>query len=359
MLNTLAPTGVPHNGPAGKGLHLQPSWSSRRYGQPAHLFCLRDTERRHLVVVDDHFKAGIKAAMQLLNKHYLTDEAIMQQADIDAYVSSIMATSPLATPASAREAINLQAWILHMMNPAEGWANLRRADYPVLADGKAVYVGDTIDQAFEAGNYTLKTVATTTMGKETSRTMSLTVKPIDGDPIVDDDAQARIQAPGDAVTMNGSNLTNIKKVRINDRLIDVETVSNTSIQFTMPADMPDGQYRLSLLDEVGQSFGGGLVTVFSDALITKGDFMGQSAGPGSILRLYVKRTDTEYAKGCAAVGWADIVNGGTDPNRGDVDITFEDTKVEFKLTKKSMELLNNGNLQVVGHGFDLTKITIE
>ena len=83
---------------------------------------------------DDHFKAGIKAAMQLLNKHYLTDEAIMQQADIDAYVSSIMATSPLATPASAREAINLQAWILHMMNPAEGWANLRRADYPVLAD---------------------------------------------------------------------------------------------------------------------------------------------------------------------------------------------------------------------------------
>lgn len=83
---------------------------------------------------DDHFKAGIKASMQLLNKHYLTDEAIMQQADIDAYVSSIMATSPLATPASAREAINLQAWILHMMNPAEGWANLRRSDYPVLAD---------------------------------------------------------------------------------------------------------------------------------------------------------------------------------------------------------------------------------
>lgn len=83
---------------------------------------------------DDHFKSGIKAAMQLLNKHYLTDEAIMQQADIDAYVTSIMATSPLATPASAREAINLQAWILHMMNPAEGWANLRRADYPVLAD---------------------------------------------------------------------------------------------------------------------------------------------------------------------------------------------------------------------------------
>jgi hypothetical protein len=85
----------------------------------------------------------------------------------------------------------------------------------------------------------------------------------------------------------------------------------------------------------------------------------ESAGPNSVLRLYVKRTDAEYAKGCAAVGWADIVNGGSDPNRGDVDITFEDTEIEFKLTTKSMELLNGGNLQVVGHGFDLLKITIE
>jgi len=82
----------------------------------------------------DHFKAGIKAAIQLLNKHYLTDEAIIAQADIDAYVAKIMATNPLATSDAARESINLQAWILHMMNPAEGWANLRRSDYPVLAD---------------------------------------------------------------------------------------------------------------------------------------------------------------------------------------------------------------------------------
>ena len=83
---------------------------------------------------DEHFRSGIKAAMLLLNKHYLTDNTILQQADIDTYITNIMATNPLATPASAREAINLQAWILHMTNPAEGWANLRRADYPVLTD---------------------------------------------------------------------------------------------------------------------------------------------------------------------------------------------------------------------------------
>ena len=30
--------------------------------------------------------------------------------------------------------INTQAWILHMMNPSEGWANLRRSDYPAILD---------------------------------------------------------------------------------------------------------------------------------------------------------------------------------------------------------------------------------
>ena len=35
---------------------------------------------------------------------------------------------------NAKEAINTQAWILHMMNPSEAWANLRRSDYPVLQD---------------------------------------------------------------------------------------------------------------------------------------------------------------------------------------------------------------------------------
>lgn len=83
---------------------------------------------------NDLFKTGIKAAIQLLNKHYLTDDALIAQADIDAYADNILAGDPLATKEGAREAINLQAWILHMMNPAEGWANLRRADYPVLAN---------------------------------------------------------------------------------------------------------------------------------------------------------------------------------------------------------------------------------
>jgi hypothetical protein len=59
------------------------------------------------------------------------------------------------------------------------------------------------------------------------------------------------------------------------------------------------------------------------------------------------------------VDWADIIKGGKDDARGDVTINPEDTVIEFKLTEKSMELLSSGKLGVVGHGFDLLKITIQ
>ena len=82
------------------------------------------------------------------------------------------------------------------------------------------------------------------------------------------------------------------------------------------------------------------------------------AAPGVTLRLYISRTDSEYAKGCAAVNWADIVYGYSGDDRADVEFTFEDTYVDFVLTQKSMELLEQNNFEVVGHGFDLLKITV-
>ncbi len=74
-----------------------------------------------------HYEAGIRASMQMLNSYYdivtkITDE------EIDEYI----AANPLGD--NPREAINTQAWILHLTNPSEGWANLRRSDYPALAD---------------------------------------------------------------------------------------------------------------------------------------------------------------------------------------------------------------------------------
>lgn len=96
--------------------------------------------------VAEHYKAGVKASMQLLNKYYLADERLIGEAEMDAF----LAANPLG--ANAKESINTQAWILHLTNPAEGWANLRRADYPVLEDRKKI-----TDTGFPDGDKNMST----------------------------------------------------------------------------------------------------------------------------------------------------------------------------------------------------------
>ncbi len=77
--------------------------------------------------VKSHYEAGIRASMQMLNSRYDIVSKIS-----DAEINEYIAENPLGD--NPREAINLQAWILHLTNPNEGWANLRRSDYPALAD---------------------------------------------------------------------------------------------------------------------------------------------------------------------------------------------------------------------------------
>ena len=81
--------------------------------------------------VDEHFKEGVRAAIEWMNEHYLQDKDDISEADIETYIDGQIAAGVLN---NAKEAINTQAWILHMMNPSEAWANLRRSDYPVIAD---------------------------------------------------------------------------------------------------------------------------------------------------------------------------------------------------------------------------------
>ena len=86
----------------------------------------------------DHFNAGIKASMKWLNTHYLQAADRISDDEINTFVASQAA----AFNKNAKEAINTQAWILHMMNPNEAYANLRRSDYPVLADRTKLPVRD-------------------------------------------------------------------------------------------------------------------------------------------------------------------------------------------------------------------------
>lgn len=81
--------------------------------------------------VEDHFRAGVKASIRWMNDHYLQAADKVSDAETETFIDALVANE---LAANAKEAINTQAWILHMMNPSEAWANLRRSDYPTLQD---------------------------------------------------------------------------------------------------------------------------------------------------------------------------------------------------------------------------------
>ena len=76
---------------------------------------------------EEHYHNGIRTAMNILNSYYGTT---ISDIEIENYILN----HPLTN--NPRECINYEAWILHLTNPAEGWANLRRSDYPAIADRK-------------------------------------------------------------------------------------------------------------------------------------------------------------------------------------------------------------------------------
>lgn len=89
--------------------------------------------------VKDHYEAGVRASMKMLNSYY----DIKQISDDE--ISTYIANNPVGTTKEQqKERINTEAWILHTMNPAEAWANMRRSDYPFLQDRNKYEVTDFI-----------------------------------------------------------------------------------------------------------------------------------------------------------------------------------------------------------------------
>lgn len=77
--------------------------------------------------VDELYKQGVRAAMDLLTNHYGC--AAVSDEEFDTYISN---NGIGYTDEQRKAAINTQAWILHFTNPAECWANVRRSGYPRL-----------------------------------------------------------------------------------------------------------------------------------------------------------------------------------------------------------------------------------
>ncbi|PTN05028.1 SusD/RagB family nutrient-binding outer membrane lipoprotein [Mangrovibacterium marinum] len=77
--------------------------------------------------VNDLYIQGVRASMDFLTDNY-NCEAISDD-EFNAFIPNI---SIGYTDEQRKKAINTQAWILHLTNPAECWANVRRSGYPAL-----------------------------------------------------------------------------------------------------------------------------------------------------------------------------------------------------------------------------------
>lgn len=151
------------------------------------------------------------------------------------------------------------------------------ADYTTVTwfiDGEEIQTGKGIDLALKAGTYHLKVTATTSIGKSTYREGLIQVNPLADDPWATEIGFERIITTGAKAQLYGNNLDKVNSIVIGGKtatdIAYTENGENSYIEYTVPEGLADGTYRIILVDNGGNEYGGNKVTVTSDALITAG-----------------------------------------------------------------------------------------
>ncbi len=151
------------------------------------------------------------------------------------------------------------------------------ADYTTVTwfiDGEEIQKGKEIDLALKAGTYHLKVTATTSIGKSTYREGLIQVNPLADDPWATEIGFERIITTGAKAQLYGNNLDKVNSIVIGGKtatdIAYTENGENSYIEYTVPEGLADGTYRIILVDNGGNEYGGNKVTVTSDALITAG-----------------------------------------------------------------------------------------
>lgn len=151
------------------------------------------------------------------------------------------------------------------------------ADYTTVTwfiDGEEIQTGKEIDLALKAGTYHLKVTATTSIGKSTYREGLIQVNPLAADPWATEISFERIITTGAKAQLYGNNLDKVNSIVIGGKtaadIAYTENGENSYIEYTVPEGLADGTYRIILVDNGGNEYGGNKVTVTSDALITAG-----------------------------------------------------------------------------------------
>ena len=151
------------------------------------------------------------------------------------------------------------------------------ADYTTVTwfiDEEEIQTGKEIDLALKAGTYHLKVTATTSIGKSTYREGLIQVNPLADDPWATEISFERIITTGAKAQLYGNNLDKVNSIVIGGKtaadIAYTENGENSYIEYTVPEGLADGTYRIILVDNGGNEYGGNKVTVTSDALITAG-----------------------------------------------------------------------------------------
>lgn len=151
------------------------------------------------------------------------------------------------------------------------------ADYTTVTwfiDGEEIQTGKGIDLALKAGTYHLKVTATTSIGKSTYREGLIQVNPLADDPWATEIGFERIITTGAKAQLYGNNLDKVNSIVIGGKtatdIAYTENGENSYIEYTVPEGLADGTYRIILVDNGGNEYGGNKVTATSDALITAG-----------------------------------------------------------------------------------------
>jgi hypothetical protein len=154
-----------------------------------------------------------------------------------------------------------------------------------LMDGHEVHEGTELDFSLKAGIYLFKVLVTTDAGKSTYREGTVRVNPLAADPWSAEQGFERIIVPGGTAVLYGDNLQLVTSIVIGESISDftyVEDAEGNYLEYTVPDDLSDGQYRVLLVDDGGADYGANTVTVTRSALVTEG---ASRANPNSEWRL--------------------------------------------------------------------------
>lgn len=143
-------------------------------------------------------------------------------------------------------------------------------------DGQEVESGTDsdkeINRSLKAGTYNLKIEVETVKGKKTSREGLVLVNPLADDPQSKEVAFERIVSPGKTGRLYGSNLKSVTAILLGGSTTTdlVKSEDGDYLEYTVPTNVSEGDYRIVLQDAEGNEYGADMVKVTNASLIISG-----------------------------------------------------------------------------------------